>query len=276
MISKSLVTIIMAARNVEEYIAMAIDSVVEQSYTHWELIVIENDSDDNTGAIIQRFVDPRIRLVSIDEPGLSSARNIGLDIANGEFICFLDADDRLPVNSISDRVAFFADHPEIAFVDGVVRTFSSDFSRMIRLWQPDFCGIPDREMALLVPRCFSGITWMIRKNTVGSIRFDTTWSHLEDRLYFLNISAKGRYAFVDRPIYDIRKRPGSLMTKLRKLEQAYAKFLRHVRKTELLDAATELSQQKAFHVMFLRTYLKHFHFFRAMVQCLYLIRMKLF
>lgn len=274
--SKPLVTIIMAARNVEEYIVMAVDSVLAQTYDLWELIIIENDSDDGTSSLIQQYVDPRIKHISIHLPGLSNARNMGLDNANGEFICFLDADDRLPIDSLSDRLKYFAEHPEVSFVDGVVHTYSYNFSKRIRLWEPDFHGIPDREMALLVPRCFCGITWMIRKVAIGKTRFDTSWSHLEDRLFFLAIAEFGQYSYINNPVYDIRKRPGSLMTKHRKLEQGYTRFLMHVHEKKLLDPSSEYAEKKAFHLMFFRTYLKHFRFRQAMIQCLHLIRLKLF
>lgn len=252
-----LVTIIMPARNVEQYIRDAIRSVLAQSYAHWELIVIENDSMDKTALAVQEFIDPRIKLIRTQLPGLSHARNIGLKMAQGEFICFLDADDILPGKSIASRVKLMQQHPEVMFADGKVNVFNHDLSQLRYVWTPTYRGNPHHEMALLNPGCFSGITWMIRRVAIGNNVFDTTWTHLEDRLFFLSISQQGLYDHVDEIIYSIRRRPGSLMANLRALERAYKRFMQHVFELKLYDNRTRIKEEKQFHRMFYRTYLKH-------------------
>ena len=91
-----LCSIIMPAYNSEKYIAQAIESVVNQNYTNWELIIINDCSTDNTEQIIKSYQqkDRRIKLINLTQNrGVANARNIGIRNAEGKYIAFLDADD---------------------------------------------------------------------------------------------------------------------------------------------------------------------------------------
>ena len=91
---KAYVSIIMAAFNAERTIGLAIDSVVHQSFENWELIIIDDGSNDSTVAIVNSKRDSRIRLIKNERNlGVSKSRKVGLDIAEGEWIAILDSDD---------------------------------------------------------------------------------------------------------------------------------------------------------------------------------------
>ncbi len=88
------VSVIMPAYNRETYIRESIDSVLAQTFTDFELIVVDDGSTDTTAAIVDSYTDNRIRLIRQPEnQGASVARNTGLDAARGQFITFLDSDD---------------------------------------------------------------------------------------------------------------------------------------------------------------------------------------
>jgi glycosyltransferase involved in cell wall biosynthesis len=89
-----LVSVMMPAYNAEPYIGQAIESLLAQSYSHWELIVVNDGSTDETPRIARAFTDPRIRVVDQPNGGEASARNTALRHSRGEFVAFLDADDR--------------------------------------------------------------------------------------------------------------------------------------------------------------------------------------
>lgn len=92
----SLVSIVMPAYNAAGFISESIQSVLQQSYENWELLVIDDASQDETLNIVKEFVakDPRIRLHPLPaNQGAGFARNIGIKASEGEYICFLDADD---------------------------------------------------------------------------------------------------------------------------------------------------------------------------------------
>ncbi len=88
-----LVSVIMPAYNAEKYISKSIQSVLEQTYQNWQLIIVNDGSKDDTSSIIKCFDDKRIRLIEQENSGVSKARNTGIEYSDGEYIAFLDSDD---------------------------------------------------------------------------------------------------------------------------------------------------------------------------------------
>lgn len=98
-----LISIIVPIYKVEAYLSRCIDSILKQSYRHLEIILVDDGSPDNCPQICDNYAekDSRIRVVHKKNGGLSDARNAGLDIANGEFISFIDSDDYIHPEMIS-------------------------------------------------------------------------------------------------------------------------------------------------------------------------------
>lgn len=94
---EGLISILIPAYNAEKYIGDAIQSVLNQTYGNFELVILDDGSTDKTLGIVQEYqkMDSRIRVYSIENGGLSHARNELVSLAKGEYIAFLDADDRL-------------------------------------------------------------------------------------------------------------------------------------------------------------------------------------
>ena len=90
-----LVTIIIPVYKVEHCISKCIDSVISQTYSNWELILIDDGSPDASGTICDQYAekDTRIKVLHVDNGGPSKARNVGLDVATGVYVCFIDSDD---------------------------------------------------------------------------------------------------------------------------------------------------------------------------------------
>lgn len=102
-----MISIIMPAYNSENYIAEAIESVIGQTYTEWELLVIDDYSSDQTTKIIQKYMenDTRIQLIRKKQnDGVAVTRNIGIQKAKGEFIAFLDSDDVWKSNKLEEQL----------------------------------------------------------------------------------------------------------------------------------------------------------------------------
>ena len=96
-----LVSVVMPVYNVEPYIEQALDSVIRQSYDNIEIIVVDDQSPDNSIALIQqRYRDERIRIIRQKNRGLAGARNTGIRHSNGRYIAFLDSDDFWQVNKL--------------------------------------------------------------------------------------------------------------------------------------------------------------------------------
>ena len=90
-----LVSVITPLYNAEKYIAETIESVLSQTYTHWEMIIVDNGSTDKSSTIIQMFHDKRIKVITLknNSGGPAKPRNIGVENAKGTYIAFLDSDD---------------------------------------------------------------------------------------------------------------------------------------------------------------------------------------
>ena len=93
--SKPLLSIIVPVYNVEKYIERCIKSILNQSFTNFELILVDDGSPDNCGKICDEYKkkDSRIKVIHKKNGGLSDARNAGLNIATGKYIGFVDSDD---------------------------------------------------------------------------------------------------------------------------------------------------------------------------------------
>jgi glycosyltransferase involved in cell wall biosynthesis len=105
------VAVVTAARNMEKYIGETIGSVLQQTLTDFEMIVIDDGSNDATAATVTAMADPRVRLISIASAGVSAARNRGLDACRAPLVVFLDADDLLLPDALGRMVATMAVHP---------------------------------------------------------------------------------------------------------------------------------------------------------------------
>lgn len=89
-----LVSVVIPAYNAEKHIRRSLGSVLAQTYTEFEVIVVDDGSMDQTSDIVRSYTDPRVRLVQQPNGGVSAARNQGVELARGDWIAFIDADDR--------------------------------------------------------------------------------------------------------------------------------------------------------------------------------------
>jgi len=119
-----LVSCIIIFLNEEKYLAEAIDSVLAQSYSNWELLLVDDGSTDRSEAIARSYCERlpgKIRYLSHEgraNRGMSASRNLGLRHARGEFVAFLDADDCWYPDKLERQIALFDQHPEAVMVCG--------------------------------------------------------------------------------------------------------------------------------------------------------------
>jgi glycosyltransferase involved in cell wall biosynthesis len=111
-------SVIIPVRNGERFIAEAIASVLPQIEHTDEVLVVDDGSTDRTRAAVQQAHDPRVRIIPGLAKGVSSARNIGIEHAAGEFICFLDHDDAWPAGRHEILLGFLRGNPEYDAVYG--------------------------------------------------------------------------------------------------------------------------------------------------------------
>lgn len=127
--TEPLITVIVPVYKVEKYLHNCVDSVINQTYKNWELILVDDGSPDNCPQICDDYAakDRRIKVIHKINGGLSSARNVGLDIAKGEFVGFLDSDDFWHADylkillDLSEK--YSADIVQCSFIRGIETVF---------------------------------------------------------------------------------------------------------------------------------------------------------
>ncbi|MGL5077637.1 MAG: glycosyltransferase family 2 protein, partial [Waterburya sp.] len=108
-----LVSVIVPVYNVEDYIAQTINSVLNQTYPHFELLIIDDASPDRSLEICQQFRDPRIKIISQKNRGLAGARNTGIRHAQGDYLAFLDSDDLWLPEKLAQHIQHLESAPQV-------------------------------------------------------------------------------------------------------------------------------------------------------------------
>lgn len=199
----ALVSVIIPTYNYAGFVAKAINSVLDQSYSNTEIIVVDDGSTDNTAVVAQQLLqqDARVRYVHQHNQGLSAARNTGIKNAKGEFLVFLDADDVLHEEKIAAHLEHFATDDQMDISYGSSRYFLSDQPEKtyanIALneqdWMPKVSGDAETVMpALVVNNIMPVCSAMMRRRVVDVVGdFDITLKSLEDWDYWLRAATAG-------------------------------------------------------------------------------------
>src|SRR5215203_1969738 len=182
-----LVSVVIPCYNQAHFLGEAIESVLAQSYTNFEVIVVDDGSEDTTSEVASGYEG--VRLIRQENGGLSAARNRGLAEASGEYVVFLDSDDRLLVEALEVGVRELESHPECAFVSGTLRHITVDGAPT---WVKPSAYVDDHYVALL-RRNYVGTpaTVMFRKWVFGETGgFDVSLRACEDYDLYLRIARR--------------------------------------------------------------------------------------
>jgi glycosyltransferase involved in cell wall biosynthesis len=198
----STVSVIMPAYNAAKYIGEAIDSLLHQSFTDWELILVNDGSSDETLSIAQSYSDPRIKITSQANQGEAGARNTGLNLATGKYISFLDADDLYLPNALDSFVGYMEAHPDVAvaYSDGFICNIAGE--PLMRLTEIR-AGIAEgfilesvvlSTIIITVPLCT-----VLRRTAVESqkFRFDQNLGYGTDWDFWIRISRFVQFGYLD-------------------------------------------------------------------------------
>jgi glycosyltransferase involved in cell wall biosynthesis len=148
--SNPLVSVIIPAYNAEKYISETIQSVLNQEHTAFELIIVNDGSTDGTEKVIRTFSDDRIKYIQQANKGCSGAKNTGLHEASGDFIQYLDADDLLSADKISEQVKILLNDPYAVAVCKTKTFITALDEPQAVLVDPDFIYNTDDTFAFLL------------------------------------------------------------------------------------------------------------------------------
>ncbi len=124
MISHPLVSVIIPAYNCDRYLAEAVESILNQTYTSFEVIIIDDGSTDKTAEVAKSF-GSKVTYCYQNNGGSATARNHGIELAQGSFLAFLDADDLWVEDKLAVQLEAFKNDPELHLVFGQVQQFYS-------------------------------------------------------------------------------------------------------------------------------------------------------
>ena len=227
MVALPKISIIVPIYNVEKYLKQCIDSILVQSYENWECILVNDGSTDSSGSICDEYAikDSRIRVIHKNNEGVSSARNLGLSYANGEWIYFVDSDDTLYHNALSIFNGMIVNS-----VDAIMAgyTVSPEYYDRIILKHINFkysiISIHDALMEMYKPTDFSyqGYLWckLFKKSIIeeNSIQFNESIYFNEDRLFIVEYLCRciNPIAYTIQPVYGYVNRSTGVMGSLQK------------------------------------------------------------
>ena len=110
------VSVIMSAYNDERFIREAVESILNQTFKDFEVIIINDGSTDNTGEVLGSFKDERIKVINQDNMGVSKSRNKAIELSKGEYVAMIDADDISLPKRLEKQVNFLDEHKDTGFV----------------------------------------------------------------------------------------------------------------------------------------------------------------
>jgi len=190
------VSIQMCCFNGETHLAKAIESIILQTYSNWELIFWDNCSTDNSAAIVKSYSDPRIKYYKAPfHTDLGGGRAASWPLLTGDLIAFLDVDDTWEPNKIEKQAMVFED-PNVAMVIGDVMWMNDHYTKL--LYNGNYPPEGLITGALLRKYFLSLPSVMISRSKAdsASIRFDPRFSHNADYDLFLRISTTGNLKII--------------------------------------------------------------------------------
>jgi glycosyltransferase involved in cell wall biosynthesis len=202
-VGAALVSVVIPCYNQAHFLSEAIESVLAQTYPHFEIVVVDDGSTDNTQEVASRY--PGMRCVRQENLGLAEARNTGIRRSNGSFLVFLDADDRLLPNALEAGLSSMKAHPECAFVAGRYRYIAFDGSPLLTPQPPRVER--DYYLALLKRNHIAApVTVMYRRPVFEYVKgFDSSVSPVDDYDLYLRIAREFPIHCHERVIAEIRQ-----------------------------------------------------------------------
>lgn len=212
MVNQPIVSIIVPVYKVEKYLRQCVESVLAQTYSNWQLILVDDGSPDSSGKICDQYSrnDERIRVLHIENKGLSGARNAALPFVEGEFLTFLDADDALHPKFIELTLSHFSED-----IDVVASSHTFDESyRAVPASFPVYEFSGKEFTCEILYQSIKGCTnsacgKLYRSSLFNSIRFKPGIGYEDLELFYRLFSRLNKIIYIPLPLYFYRQHTGS-------------------------------------------------------------------
>ncbi len=233
------VSVLLPVRNGLPYVVRAIDSILQQTWSDFELLVIDDGSVDATADYVRGLTDPRVRALSSGGGGLAAALNLGLDAARGRYVARQDADDWSAPARLATQLAFLAVHADIDvlatavdFVDADGRPVENAWTRTVRSqWDR---AVTAAQIAALMPLtcCLFHATIVAKRDVLRQGGYDQAMVPAEDYDLWLRLLPHHQFARLPDRLYTVRVHAASSSARRRdaQVERVIAAKLRFVRR----------------------------------------------
>ena len=187
------ISVIIPVYNAEKYLYRCIDSVLVQTFTNWELLLIDDGSKDSSGVICDEYAakDTRVKVFHKENGGVSDTRNYGLDLAQGKYLMFLDSDDFWLRNDVLEMLIGKAEENDLDIIRGEYSAMLEDgtlaWNREISAERRNHAGQILTNVEFLeyaIHGEFFLPLSMIKLSSIGKLRFEVGRVFLEDMLFY--------------------------------------------------------------------------------------------
>lgn len=245
--STPLISVIIPVFNGERTVLETVQSVLQQTFTHFELIIINDGSSDRTLELLDTVEDQRVHVFSYENGGLPVARNRGIERAQGQYITFIDADDLWTPTKLADQLAALQKNPDAGLAYSWTLTMDDQTGALHPGKFVSFEGDVYGQM-LLSNFIASGSNAMLTTDAIRSVgEFDAALTSCEDWDYWLRVAAKWPFAVVTKPQILYRQSSGAMSSKVDVMEhnhmvvhhRAFQKAPAHLKSLESRSLANE-------------------------------------
>lgn len=206
----NIISIIIPVYNGEKYLSATIQSVIDQTYNNWELIIVDDGSTDNTADVVKQFNDNRISYIKKNNTGVSDSRNVGAQIAKGEILCFLDADDVWLPDNLEKKIYQLINEPNSILVTSPMYLWyeSADYHNCKIVGSP----IIDewKEFRELRNISIPSSSLIYKKSFLEAGMFDTNISTSADFDLSIRLRELGKFTYVNEPLVLYRSHPSQM------------------------------------------------------------------
>lgn len=213
------ISVIVPVYNVEAYLERCVESILQQTYAHFELILINDGSTDSSGQICDHLASQyeNIKAHHIENAGVSNARNMGIQLATSSWVTFIDSDDFVTQDYLA-TLASAVEGENIGFViaslhhikNGIV-TDLPPHSGKTELWSTEETM---KELLMTTRTSFFPVAKLFNRDLLADEKFNTNYHLAEDALFLTELLLKTRCSsvFIDKPVYYYDHREGSATT----------------------------------------------------------------
>lgn len=245
MSSVPLVSIILPVYNGDKYLSTAIDSIISQTYSNWELVVVDDGSKDRSAEICDNYQSKDTRIKAFHQPnaGVNSARAKGVDNATGDYLTFLDADDTLTQEALGVMIDSFSETIDVV-CSGNEETILDKEAYLKALWKGQL--LPGICTKMFRTALYKQIDYYLeRQLAMGE-------DLLINSMYALNIN---QAKVISANVYKINENNDSSVTKTFKHNWEYEKYYFSKVKELFLDKCTELDSYEKINLLVNKSWL---------------------